>query len=63
MPRDIRDRRGRVLTQVQRKQLKERAKAIKKSNKRKTTPGEIMQYVFVVLIILAIIIFAVNVVM
>lgn len=63
MPRDLRDRRGRVLTQAERKQLKERAKAIKKTNRRKATPAEIMQYVFVVLIILAIIIFAVKVVM
>ena len=55
MPRDRRDRRGRTLTAEQRKLLRERAKALKKRKRRKATPAEIMQIVFVVILIFGIV--------
>lgn len=55
MPRDYRDRSGRVLSKDQLKVLKKRAKTIRKSTPRKATNGEILQYVLVVLIIIGII--------
>jgi len=58
MPRDIRDRRGRVLTSEQRKVLRKRAKALKKRQRRKATKGEIAQIITVIFIILGIIYFA-----
>ena len=58
MTRDLRDRRGRVLTRDERKELRARAKAIRKTTKRESTPAEKMQFALVVLIIAAIIIVA-----
>lgn len=58
MIRDSRDRRGRVLTQEQKKELRARAKAIKKTSRRESTPAEKMQFAFVVLVIAAIVVIA-----
>jgi hypothetical protein len=55
MPRDYRDRSGRVLSKDERKQLRKRAKAIRKTQPRAVTKGEYLQYTLVVLIILGII--------
>jgi len=55
MPRDYRDRSGRVLSKDERKQLRKRAKAIRKTQPRTVTRGEYLQYTLVVLIILGII--------
>jgi len=60
MPRDIRDRAGRVLTPEQRKALRARARAMKKANKRDTTTGEKLQYALVVLVIVVIVFFALK---
>jgi hypothetical protein len=58
MPRDYRDRSGRMLTRDQRKELRKRAKAIRKSQKREMTRGEIVQYSIVVAIIIGILVVA-----
>lgn len=55
MPRDYRDRSGRVLTREQKKELRKRAKSIRKTQPKKMTKGEMLQYVLVVLIIAGII--------
>lgn len=55
MPRDYRDRSGRVLDKDERKQLRKRAKAIRKAQPRTVTKGEYLQYTLVVLIIIGII--------
>jgi uncharacterized membrane protein YvbJ len=56
MPRTRKDRRGRTLTPEQRKQLRQRAKALKKKRtRRKATKKEIIQISIVVVVIVAII--------
>lgn len=58
MPRDYRDRGGRVLTKEQKKELRKRTKAIRKTQPKTITNGEVLQYVLVVLIIIGIILTA-----
>ncbi len=58
MTRDLRDRRGRVLSRDERKELRARAKAIRKTTKREYTTAEKLQIAFVVLIIAAIVFLA-----
>lgn len=60
MPRDSRDRAHRRLTRAQIQEIRERAKAIKKSTRRKLRPKDYLQFSLVVLIIATIVLVALR---